>query len=104
MGEEVLEVMSRRKSLKSLLDYMMRCMSTKKNKDIILSGKLGKVVSLRAQLTCWYPDMPGSWRQKTDQAGGGALTDMGSPLYNLIQYVTGSKARKVAALTDTKVF
>ena len=75
-----------------------------KMKEIIESGKLGQVVSCRAQLTCWYPDMPGAWRQIKSESGGGALIDMGVHCIDLIQYVTGSKAKVVAGMSDTKTF
>lgn len=68
------------------------------------SGVIGDLVSAYAQFTCWYPDIPGSWRQRKALGGGGALTDMGVHMIDLIQYVTGSKVRKVAALHDTLTF
>jgi predicted dehydrogenase len=73
-------------------------------KEIVESGKLGNVVSCRGQLTCWYPDMPGNWRQQISTSGGGALMDMGVHCIDLIQYITGGKAEKVAAFIDTKTF
>jgi len=75
-----------------------------KMKEIIASGKLGNIVSCRAQFTCWYPDIPGAWRQKKSTSGGGALTDMGVHCIDLIQYVTGGKAKKVVAFNETKTF
>jgi predicted dehydrogenase len=71
-------------------------------RDTIRSGKLGKVVSAKAQFTCWYPDMPGAWRQAMATSGGGSLMDMGVHCIDLIQYALGSKAVKVAALIDTR--
>ena len=71
---------------------------------LVLEGKLGKIVSCRAQLTCWYPDMPGNWRQQFASSGGGSMMDMGVHCLDLIQYIVGSKAKKVVGFTDTKVF
>jgi predicted dehydrogenase len=71
-------------------------------RDTIRFGKLGTVVSAKAQFTCWYPDMPGAWRQKMATSGGGSLMDMGVHCIDLIQYALGSKAVKVAALIDTR--
>jgi predicted dehydrogenase len=76
----------------------------RKMKEMIESGKLGEIVSCRAQLTCWYPDMPGNWRQNKSTSGGGSLMDMGIHCIDLLQYLTGSKVIKVAALTGTKTF
>ena len=42
-------------------------------KKAIAEGKIGKPVSAYAQFTCWYPDIPGAWRQKKTQGGGGAI-------------------------------
>ena len=58
-------------------------------KKLIAEGKLGEIVSARAQLTCWYPEMEGAWRQKKALSGGGALIDMGVHCIDLIEYITG---------------
>ncbi|MCL2517720.1 MAG: Gfo/Idh/MocA family oxidoreductase [Oscillospiraceae bacterium] len=76
----------------------------RKIKEMVADGALGQVVSARAQLTCWYPDIEGSWRQDKAQAGGGALMDMGIHCIDLIEYITGSKTVKVGAFNDTKTF
>lgn len=75
-----------------------------KMRDLVLSGRLGKVVSCRAQLTCWYPDIPGNWRQQKRTSGGGSFMDMGIHCVDLLQYITGGKAKKIAAITGTKTF
>lgn len=68
------------------------------------AGKIGQLVSIYAQFTCWYPDMPGNWRQSKASGGGGSLTDMGVHMIDLIHYVTSSKTRQVAAFHDTLTF
>jgi len=68
------------------------------------SGKIGKLVSAYAHFTCWYPDIPGSWRQAKTSGGGGALMDMGVHMIDLIHYVTGSRTIQVAAMHDTLAF
>ena len=73
-------------------------------KEAFAAGKIGALVSAYAQLTCWYPDMPGNWRQKKSGGGGGALMDMGVHLIDLLQYVSGSRVREVAAFNDTLTF
>ena len=73
-------------------------------KKLIEEGRLGQIVSCRAQLTCWYPDIPGNWRQLKANAGGGAMTDMGIHCLDLLEYITGGKVTKVAGLYDTKTF
>ena len=42
----------------------------RKMKKLIESGVIGDIVSCRAQLNCWFPDMEGNWRQKKATAGG----------------------------------
>lgn len=73
-------------------------------KAAVAAGKIGRPVSAYAQFTCWYPDMPGAWRQKKSISGGGALMDMGVHCIDLLQYILGSKAKEVAAFHDTLSF
>lgn len=75
-----------------------------KIKEMIAAGDIGQVVSARAQLTCWYPDIPGAWRQDKAQSGGGALMDMGVHCIDLIEYITGGKTVRTAAFNKTKTF
>jgi predicted dehydrogenase len=70
-------------------------------KDIVACGDIGSVVSARAQLTCWYPPIPGAWRQDPVLGGGGALIDMATHCYDLLQYIIGSRITEVAAFTNT---
>jgi len=71
-------------------------------KQLIDEGRLGQIVSMRAQLSCWYPKMPGAWRQDPKLGGGGALIDMATHLYDLLSYFAGP-VKKVAALVNTLV-
>jgi len=73
-------------------------------KKAIAEGKIGKVVSGYSQFTCWYPDMPGNWRQSKKNGGGGSMMDMGVHCIDLMQYITGSKVKQVAAFHDTLSF
>ena len=75
-----------------------------KIKEIIAEGKIGEIVSMRGQFTCWYPDIEGAWRQKKATSGGGALVDMGIHVIDLIHYITGLKATQVAAFNQTQTF
>jgi predicted dehydrogenase len=103
-GRKVLDV-CRMEGVLAATGFMMRFHAYHQvMKKMIADGKLGQVVSCRAQLTCWYPDMPGAWRQVRSQSGGGALMDLAVHCIDLIQYVTGGKAVKVAALAGTKTF
>jgi len=83
--------------------YMMKFHGAHaKIKELIDAGRLGKIVSMRAQLSCWYPRIEGAWRQDPKLGGGGALIDMATHLYDLLEYFAGP-IRRVAALVGTLV-
>lgn len=83
--------------------YMMKFHGAhRKIKELIDAGRLGKVVYLRAQLSCWYPPIEGAWRQDPATGGGGALMDMATHLYDLLEYFAGP-VRRVACLANTLV-
>jgi len=56
---------------------------------LICEGKLGTPVYGRAQLSCWYPPIEGTWRQDPDVGGGGSLMDMGSHCIDLLEMFFG---------------
>lgn len=72
-------------------------------RELIARGELGRVVAGRAQLTCWYPPLPGAWRQDPRLGGGGALMDMGSHCIDLLEFLVGSKVTSVMSLNQTLV-
>ncbi len=93
------------KGVKIAAGLMMRFGSyVQAMKKAVAEGKIGKPVSAYAQFTCWYPDMPGVWRQSKKNGGGGAMMDMGVHCIDLLQYILGSKAKDVAAFQDTLSF
>lgn len=57
---------------------------------LIAQGKLGKLVFARAQLSCWYPPIPNTWRQDPVQGGGGSLMDMGGHCIDLLEMFFGA--------------
>jgi len=75
-----------------------------KVKQMIANGDIGDIVSARAQLTCWYPEIPGAWRQHKEQSGGGALMDMGVHCIDLLEYIIGSKTVTTCGFNDTRTF
>lgn len=103
-GNEVIEYCKSRGVLLAT-GFMMRFHAYHQAmKKLVDEGKLGQIVSARAQLTCWYPDMPGNWRQAKATSGGGALMDMGVHCLDLIQYITGFKAKRAAGMASTLTF
>lgn len=79
--------------------YMMKFHGAhRKIKELIDQGRLGKIVYMRAQLSCWYPPIEGAWRQDPKTGGGGALIDMATHLYDLLEYFAGPVRRIVALI------
>ena len=68
----------------------------------IREGKLGKLVFGRAQLSCWYPPLPGAWRQDPALGGGGSLIDMGGHCIDLLEMYFG-KPSKVSCFINRSV-
>ena len=58
-------------------------------RDMIRRGDLGTLVYGRAQLSCWYPPIPGAWRQDPALGGGGSLIDMGGHCIDLLEMFFG---------------
>lgn len=71
-------------------------------KRIIESGEIGQIVMGRAQLTCWYPSIPGAWRQVPELGGGGALMDLGIHTIDLLRMFMG-EVHSVMSFTDSTV-
>jgi len=71
-------------------------------KELIDADRLGRIVSMRAQLSCWYPKMAGAWRQDPRRGGGGALIDMATHLYDLLEFFAGP-IRRIVAMTGNLV-
>ncbi len=83
--------------------YMMKFHGAHQRiKEVIDEGRLGKLVYLRAQLSCWYPPMDGAWRLDPKLGGGGALMDMATHLYDLLEFFAGP-IRRIQALTGRLV-
>lgn len=70
--------------------------------DLIREGRLGEPVFGRAQLSCWYPPLPGAWRQDPELAGGGSLMDMGGHCLDLLEMFFGPVV-EVACLTANRL-
>lgn len=83
--------------------YMMKFHGAHRQiKELIRAGRLGRLVYLRAQLSCWYPPIKGAWRQDPKLGGGGALIDMASHLYDLLEFFAGP-IKRLSALTGNLV-
>lgn len=75
-------------------------------RELVASGRIGVIRHVRAQyLQDWItdPEFPLVWRLRREEAGSGALGDLGAHVVDLTQYVTGQQILKVSGLTETFV-
>ena len=87
------------------IGYMMKYHTLhEKAKEILAKGGIGSPVSIRAQFTCWYPDIAGAWRQNKALGGGGALMDLGVHCLELVEDVLGEPITDVKGYLATKTF
>lgn len=90
--------------VKFMLAWCMRQnVYNKKMRDLVQSGALGTMVMGRAQLTCWYPPIPGAWRQDIGLSHGGALLDMGTHGLDLLEWIMGTTITEVTGFQDLLV-
>ena len=99
-AEEMVSL-AQQKNLKIGVAFMMRFnVYHQKIKQLVSEDQLGQIVFGRAQLTCWYPPIPGAWRQVKETGGGGALMDMGCHCIDLLEWIIGP-CTEVSAFIDT---
>nr|WP_261167148.1 Gfo/Idh/MocA family oxidoreductase [Microbacterium sp. Marseille-Q6965] len=75
-------------------------------RDLVAAGRIGTVHQVRASYRQdWLvdPNAPLSWRLRKDQAGSGALGDIGAHAVDLVQFVTGQRVERVTGVLDTIV-
>ncbi|TFV44615.1 Gfo/Idh/MocA family oxidoreductase [Blastococcus sp. TF02A_35] len=73
---------------------------------MVAEGRVGRIRHVRVQyLQDWLTDpaTPMSWRLRREQAGSGALGDIGAHAVDLAQFVTGERLTGVSALAETFV-
>nr|WP_260475444.1 Gfo/Idh/MocA family oxidoreductase [Streptomyces sp. WAC 06725] len=73
---------------------------------MIRNGRIGTLRHVRASyLQDWLvdPEAPLTWRLRREQAGSGALGDLGAHLVDLAQYLAGERLAGVSAVTGTFV-
>ena len=87
--------------VKFMLGFCMRNnVYNAKARELVRGGAIGQVVMGRAQLTCWYPPIPGAWRQDVSISHGGSLIDMGTHCLDLLEWITGATIVETAAFQD----
>lgn len=73
-------------------------------KQRLAAGEIGSLVSAYTRFSCWYPELPGAWRQRPETGGGGALLDMGIHVIDLLAYISGSPVVQVTAMNGNQTF
>ncbi len=85
--------------------YMMKYHNLHlKAKELIKSGGVGSPNNVRAQFSCWYPDIEGAWRQKKSLGGGGAIMDLAVHAIELIEFLLDEEIEDVKAFYGTQTF
>jgi predicted dehydrogenase len=75
-------------------------------RELIAAGRLGALRHVRGAYLGSHlldPGLPLSWRLQAEQAGSGALGDLGAHVVDLAQYLAGDRIAGVSALTETFV-
>jgi predicted dehydrogenase len=73
-------------------------------RQLVEQGRIGTLRHVRAvYLQDWLvdPDSPLTWRLQAEQAGSGALGDLGAHIVDLAQFLTGDEIVGVSALSAT---
>lgn len=85
--------------------YMMKHHNLhEKAKALIAEDGIGQVNDVRIQLSCWYPEIAGAWRQNPALGGGGAIMDLGVHCIELAEYLLDDEIDEVKALFSTRTF
>jgi predicted dehydrogenase len=75
-------------------------------RELVAAGRLGAIRHVRAAYLGNHlldPEFPLVWRLQVEQAGSGALGDLGTHAIDLAQYLAGDRIAGVSALTETFV-
>lgn len=75
-------------------------------RQLVAEGRIGAIRHVRAvYLQDWIvdPQFPLTWRLRKEEAGSGALGDIGAHIVDLTQFITGESITGVSALTETFV-
>ena len=85
--------------------YMMKYHNLhNKAKEIIANDGIGAGNNVRAQFSCWYPDIKGAWRQTKALGGGGAIMDLAVHCIELVEDILEEEIIDVKAFYSTKTF
>jgi len=89
--------------VKFMLGFCMRNnVYHKKARELVQAGALGQMVMGRAELTCWFPPIPGAWRQDIAVSHGGALIDMGTHGLDILEWIMATRIVEVTGFQDLR--
>ncbi len=74
-----------------------------KVKEVVESGILGELVSLKAQWSFEYPELH-VWRQEKKLAGGGSFMDVGTHAIDILRFMSGLEPTEVTAVTGNQFY
>ena len=98
-----MEAACRKAGVKFMLGFCMRNnVYHKKARELVQSGALGQMVMGRAELTCWYPPIPGAWRQDIAVSHGGALIDMGTHCLDILEWIMDTRIVEITGFQDLR--
>ena len=98
-----MEAACRKAGVKFMLGFCMRNnVYHKKARELVQSGSLGQMVMGRAQLTCWYPPIPGAWRQDIAISHGGALIDMSTHCLDILEWIMDTRIVEITGFQDLR--
>jgi len=102
---EEIAAFCQKQGVKLGVGFMMRFHAYhQRMRELVATGKIGEIVSMRAQFTCWYPEMENCWRQQKHLSGGGAMMDLGVHCVDILRYITGLEVSEVAGLCGNQIF
>ena len=103
-AEELL-ALAKAKKLQLTVGYMMKYHNLHVlARDIIADGGIGEVNTVRASLSCWYPEIEGAWRQDPTLSGGGAVMDLAVHCIELLEYLLDEEICEVKSFISTRTF
>jgi predicted dehydrogenase len=101
---EEMVVACRDAGVKLGMNFMMRFHACHERiRSMIAAGEMGTPVLGKAELTCWYPPIPGAFRQDPEKSGGGALADMGNHCIDLLEFLFGQRVKRVSGFMERLV-
>lgn len=103
-GEKIVDAF-KKKGKQLVIGYMMGYHNLHcKARELVTSGGLGNINTVRMQFSCWYPEIEGAWRQTKSMSGGGCIMDLAVHCMELFGSITGDSIEECKSFFATKTF